>query len=282
MQETSEAQRPISLRPGRPEDYADFARLFTALGVPESPPPPEVWARELMPKCLFVDGPEGPLAYTVTDAIGGGIGFVMMLVVDAPARRRGLGQRIMRAVAERLREQGCREWRLNVKRDNAPARGLYESLGMRPAREAVSLRVTRAQAEALPSASEPLEVVPVTEGDYAALTDVFRLTPGKLAWYAEKPSHRLLRLARPGASAAEAPQGFMDLRAGAGLLYPLYAVTPGHARVLLEDAFARMGLGTESLEVVVTDDAPLVALLREAGAHAYMEMLELRGPLPEP
>lgn len=282
MEGTAEASRHIALRPGRPEDHAAFARLFTALGVAESPPPPDVWARELMPQCLFVDGPEGPLAYTVTDVIGGGIGFVMMLVVDAPARRRGLGRRILLAMAERLRAQGCREWRLNVKRDNVPARTLYESLGMRAARESVSLRVTRAQVEALPPAPEPLEVVPVTEGDYAALTDAFRLTPGKLAWYAQKPSHRLLRLVRPGAPAAEAPRGFMDLRAGAGLIYPVFAVTPGHARVLLEDGFTRMGPGTESLEVVVTDDAPLVARLREAGAHAHMEMLELRGPLPEP
>jgi ribosomal protein S18 acetylase RimI-like enzyme len=235
-----------------------------------------------MPQCVFVDGPEGPLAYAVTDVVGGGIGFVMMLVVDAPARRRGLGRRIMRALAERLRAQGCREWRLNVKRDNVPARTLYESLGMRQARESVSLRVTRAHVEALPPAPEPLEVVPVTEADFAALTDAFRLTPGKLAWYAEKPSHRPLRLARPGASETASPLGFMDLRAGAGLIYPVFAVTPGHARVLLEDGFQRMGPGTESLEVVVTDDAPLVARLREAGAPAHMEMVELRGPLPQP
>jgi hypothetical protein len=36
------------------------------------------------------------------------------------------------------------------------------------------------------------------------------------------------------------------------------------------------------LRVVVTDDAPLVALLQAAGATVALEMLELRGELPAP
>jgi hypothetical protein len=59
-------------------------------------------------------------------------------------------------------------------------------------------------------------------------------------------------------------------------------VTPGHARVLLEDGFARLGEGVESLRAVVTDDPALAGLLRAAGATVSLDVLELRGPLPEP
>jgi len=253
--------------------------MFPALGVEDPPPTAEMWERELVSRTFFVDGPEGPLAYAVVDVVGGGdIGFVVQLVVDAPARGQGLGRRVMRALAERFREQGCTQWRLNVKPDNAPALALYTSLGMRPARESVTLRVTRAQVEALPRATEPLEVVPVTEADHAALTEAFQLTPGKLAWFASFPSHQLLRLARPGGAAMAAPLGFMDVRASGEILYPLFATTPAHARVLLEEGFRQVGV--ERLRVVLTDDRPLLERLRAAGATVVLETLELRGPLP--
>ncbi len=279
MRAVPESGSGFALRPGRLEDHAAFVRMFPELGVEDPPPPAEMWERELVSKTFFVDGPLGPLAYTVVDVMGGGdIGFVVQLVVDAAARGQGLGRRIMRALAEHFRARGCTQWRLNVKPDNAPALGLYTSLGMRPARESVTLRVTRAQAETLPRATEPLEVVPVTEADHAALTEAFRLMPGKLEWFASFPSHRLLRLARPGATERSAPLGFMDVRASGGVLYPLFATTPGHARVLLEEGFRQVGV--ETLRVVLTDDRPLVELLRAAGAPVVLDTLELRGPLP--
>lgn len=269
----------FQLRAARPEDHAAFVRMFPALGVEDPPPTAEMWEKELVPKTYFVDGPEGPLAYTVVDVVGGGdIGFVVQLVVEEAARGQGLGRRIMRTLAERFRERGCTQWRLNVKPDNVPALGLYTSLGMRPARASTTLRVTRAQAEALPRATEPLEVVPVTEADHGALTEAFQLTPGKLAWFAGFPSHRLLRLARPGVAEAGAPLGFMDVRASGQVLYPLFATAPGCARVLLEEGFRQVGV--EQLRVVLTDDRPLLELLRAAGAAVVLETLELRSPLP--
>lgn len=269
----------FTLRPGRREDHAAFVRMFAALGVEDAPPSLETWERELVSKSWFVDGPEGPLAYAVVDVMGGGdIGFVVQLVVDAPARGKGLGRHVMRALAERFRARGCSQWRLNVKPDNAPALALYTSLGMRPARESVTLRVTREQVETLPRAMESLEVVPVTEADHAALTEAFQLMPGKLAWFASFPSHRLWRLKRPGETHALAPLGFMDVRAGGEILYPLFAKGPGAARVLLEEGFRQVGV--ERLRVVLTDDRPLLERLRAAGATVVLETLELRGPLP--
>lgn len=271
---SSEAQ--WVLRPGRPEDHAVFARLFLELGVDEPPPPEPVWAAEIAQLSLFAEGPQCVGAYAVTNLLGD-FGFVRQLVVAPFARGQGLGRRMMTHLAGHFRAQGCTHWGLNVKRDNTPALTLYTSLGMRPAREAITLRVTRAHLAALPPASPDGAVVPVSLEDCGALTDAFGMIPGKLAASAASDSHRLLGLVDPQARARRW-LGMMDLRPGP-VLFPFFAVSPVHARTLLEEAFSRLGEGASSLNVSVMDDAPLVHLLREAGAQTRLETLELRGPL---
>ncbi|MBZ4415202.1 GNAT family N-acetyltransferase [Myxococcus sp. RHSTA-1-4] len=278
--EVGQREPPWVLRPARPEDHADFTRLFAELGVDDPPPPQALWAAELMPLTVFVEGPGGVVGYAATDPMGE-LGYVGQLVVDASVRRQGLGRWMMERLAERLRAQGCRRWALYVKRDNTAALGLYASVGLRPARPSVTLRVTRAQVAALPPGPPGLEVVRAEPGDWEALTEAFGMLPGKLARFATRRSHQLLRLARMGA-APDAPLGVMDLRAAAGLLFPFFAASPGHARALLEESFARVGDGVESLLLVVTGDEVLDGLLRGAGAEVCHETLELRGPLPEP
>ncbi|QDF02658.1 GNAT family N-acetyltransferase [Myxococcus xanthus] len=265
------------LRPGRPEDHAVFARLFLELGVDDPPPPEPVWAAELARLSLVAEGPQGVEAYSVMKALGD-FGFVLQLVVAPSARGQGLGRQMMSHLANHLRAQGCTRWGLNVKRDNVPALALYTSLGMRPAREATTLRVTRAHLAALPPASPDGAVVPVSLEDCGALTEAFGMIPGKLAGFAASDSHRLLGLVDPQ-TPARRWLGMMDLRASMPLLYPFFAVSPAHARTLLEDAFARLGESVSSLNVSVTDDAPLVHLLSEAGAQTRLDTLELRGPL---
>lgn len=271
---SSESQWVV--RPGRLEDHAVFARLFLELGVDDPPPPEPVWAAEIAQRSLLAEGPQGVGAYAVTMALGD-FGFVSQLVVAPSARGQGLGRRMMSHLAEHLRAQGCTRWGLNVKRDNVPALSLYASLGMRPVREATTLRMTRAQLKALPAAPPDGAVVPVTLEDCGALTEAFGMLPGKLAGFAASDSHRLLGLVDPQAPVRRW-LGMMDLRSGP-LLYPFFAVSPAHARTLLEEAFARLGEGESALNVSVTDDAPLVHLLREAGAQTRLETLELRGPL---
>jgi ribosomal protein S18 acetylase RimI-like enzyme len=266
------------LRPGRAEDHEAFARLFGELGVEDPPPPLAVWTAEIAPRAVFVEGPSGVLAYAVTETLGE-LGYVQQLVVDASARNRGLGRWVLRRVAERMRAEGCRQWTLNVKRDNAPALTLYTSLGMRPTRQAAALRVTRAQVAALPPVPPGLSVVPVGAGDLEGLTAAFGMLPGKLARFSQLASHRLMRLSHAGGPEGEV-LGMMDQRAGGKVLFPFFAVSPGHARALVEAAFLHVGEAVESLAVVVTDDAPLERLLREAGATLSHETYELRGPLP--
>ncbi|MCP3144226.1 GNAT family N-acetyltransferase [Pyxidicoccus xibeiensis] len=252
-------------------------RLFAELGVEDPPPPEAVWAAELAPMTVFAEGPEGQVvAYAAADPMGE-LGYVGQLVVDPRARGQGLGRWMMERLAERLRGQGCQRWALMVKRDNATALGLYTSVGMRRVREGVTLKVTRAHLATLPPAPAGLDVVPAAPADWAPLTAAFGMMPGKLARFATRASHQLLRLAQAG---TPGELGMMDLRAGARLLFPFFAVSPGHARALLESAFARMGDGVDALTVVLADDARLEGLLREAGAHVCHETYELRGPLP--
>lgn len=239
-----------------------------------------VWESELAPLTVFAEGPEGVVGYAATEPMGE-LGYVGQLVVAPSARGQGLGRWMMARLAERLCAQGCQRWALYVKRDNTPALRLYASVGMRPVRQAAALLVTRAQVAALPAAPPGLRVVPAGPVDFDALTAAFGMLPGKLARFAEKPSHQLLRLAHPDGG-SEPPLGMMDQRAAGRLLFPFFAVSPGHARALLEAAFARLPHDVAELSVVVTDDAALDGLLREAGAQVRNETLELRGSLPHP
>lgn len=70
--------------------------------------------------------------------------------------------------------------------------------------------------------------------------------------------------------------GLMDVRPLARVLAPFFAATPAHATA----AFLELG-GAEALRVV-TGDAALEPLLREAGARAVLRTLAMRGPLPDP
>jgi len=267
-----------TVRPGRPEDHPAYARLFLELEVDEPPPSGAVWDSEFVQLSLFAEGPEGVGAYAVAEPMGD-LGYVGQLVVAPSARGQGMGRLLMTHVAERLRAQGCARWALNVKRDNAPALALYTSLGMRLKREAATLRVTRAQVAALPGPSPQLFVVPVTLEGCGALTEAFGMMPGKLARYAARGSHRLLGLVDSRAP-SQGWLGMMDLRATGPVLFPFFATAPAHARALLEDAFQRVGDDVPAMNVVVTDDAALARLLRDAGAETRYETLELRGPLP--
>lgn len=266
------------LRPGRVEDHADFARLFGELGVEDPPPPLDVWVSDLVKRAFFLDGPEGVAAYALVDVLGE-TGYVVNLVVAPGERRKGVGRKVMRELAAWFRARGCREWMLYVKPENTPALALYGSVGMQVGVLETAWSLSWRHLEALPLPPEEFEVVPVSEPDFAPLTQAFGLVPGKLARFATQATHRLRRLMDPEHPEA-AGLGLMDVRPLARVLVPFFAATPAHARVLLEAAFLELG-SAEELRVV-TGDAELESLLREAGARAGLRTVVMRGPLPDP
>ena len=52
------------------------------------------------------------------------------ICVDGEYRRRGIASVVLEAQAERLKKQGCTKIQLWVDEGNAPARGLYNALGL--------------------------------------------------------------------------------------------------------------------------------------------------------
>ena len=58
-------------------------------------------------------------------------GWLNYLAVDPAQQRSGLGRRLVEAAEDRLRALGCAKVNLQIRDDNAVARGFYEALGYR-------------------------------------------------------------------------------------------------------------------------------------------------------
>jgi ribosomal protein S18 acetylase RimI-like enzyme len=64
--------------------------------------------------------------------VHGRVARLYSLAVDPAARGRGIGARLLDACAERARERGCEEFRLEVAEANEPALALYRRAGFGP------------------------------------------------------------------------------------------------------------------------------------------------------
>jgi ribosomal protein S18 acetylase RimI-like enzyme len=62
-----------------------------------------------------------------------GVGYVALIATARFARGRGLGRQLLLALLDAFRREGLTRAELSVHGTNAPATGLYESVGMRPA-----------------------------------------------------------------------------------------------------------------------------------------------------
>jgi ribosomal protein S18 acetylase RimI-like enzyme len=62
---------------------------------------------------------------------GSTIARVYSLAIDAAARGRGIGGQLLAAAEQTARDRGCSVLRLEVRRDNTPARRLYEARDFR-------------------------------------------------------------------------------------------------------------------------------------------------------
>jgi len=77
-------------------------------------------------------------ALALADRSEGFDSYLQSLYLAPEATRRGIGRRLLRAVAGELLDRGCRNMALRVLREN-PARGFYESLGARLTARDISL-----------------------------------------------------------------------------------------------------------------------------------------------
>nr|WP_179463868.1 ribosomal protein S18-alanine N-acetyltransferase [Janibacter alkaliphilus] len=77
---------------------------------------------------LVLTDPDGVLGYAGLDH-GGEVSDVMTIAVHPRGRGHGLGQRLLDELVARARQAGAQRIMLEVRADNAAARGLYERSG---------------------------------------------------------------------------------------------------------------------------------------------------------
>ena len=251
------------------EDYPAFARFWDQLISDQRVPDAETWNRTLRPSTLFFAEGDELVAYALIFPFGPR-GDVRQIVVDRAWRRRGVGRELMATVATRLRSAGCREWRLEVRADNAAAIALYHTVGMRELHAIETFRLAAdAAAKLAPVRSERVRVI--DPADDAELEAHFDYGPGQLAsWRARRP---VMWMLRDGARIALA--GFVpDFAPDCALLFPFRATTADAARELLSWATPLPG----QVELLVVDP-PVSAMLRAVGAVLHESLIEMGGPL---
>ena len=237
----------MNIRPARSDDYATYAALFRELAVDDPVRDAARFEAELLPTTLVAED-DGPLGYAYFRKKDDDQMHVSEIVTAPGARRRGVARALMHAVAARSLEAGCARWCLNVKRDNAIARALYESLGLRVSHESTSLAIDAVAISRLPDAR-----VLTTATDVGARVKLVFERDGF-------PVGEALFDARsPGAAGfrAASPELVGDL------VRAIADRVPGAARL-----------------VVTLDEQPeLVRALLDLGARVRFEMFHMRGAL---
>ena len=69
------------------------------------------------------------IGYAIGAMRWGGVGHVLAIAVDPPYRRRGIGSMLMMDLLDRLRANGAKKIRLEVRKSNLGAQQFYRSLG---------------------------------------------------------------------------------------------------------------------------------------------------------
>lgn len=120
-----------ALREVRWQDLAELADLETELFGAEAWSLPSWWgelAGRPRRECFLAEDDEGIVGYAVLDH-GGEVSDVMTIAVLPRARRTGLGRRLLEELVTRARTAGAQRLLLEVRADNAAARGLYAARG---------------------------------------------------------------------------------------------------------------------------------------------------------
>ena len=108
-------------RQARREDHAAFGRFWEELKLGQVMPDVDYWVEHLMPQDDLSRGGERRARSVCLTFPFGERGDVRQIAVTPEYRGRGVGKQIMRAVADRFREAGVSDWRLEVRATNAAA-----------------------------------------------------------------------------------------------------------------------------------------------------------------
>jgi ribosomal protein S18 acetylase RimI-like enzyme len=256
-------------------DYLGFVGLWRELELGAVPPSEAHWIARMLPSTIFIAAAHELVAYAMVFPYGAR-GDVRQIAVAPGWRRRGVGRRLMSAVAARLRAAGCRDWRLEVRADNAAAIGLYEAAGMRVQREIDVVTIARAALASLAERTDRFTAAIVPPEDDAALEAHYDLGAGELAGW------RTLRTRTPLWAVREAGElaGFARYCAihepDCALLFPFRARDAAAAAHLAQAAM--IAPLPARLELCVVD-APVAVALIDAGGKLAERHLEMGGEL---
>ncbi len=249
------------IRAANKADHATYARLFPELGTDDAIWDEARFEREIMPTTVVADD----FGYAFFVVIGDSA-HVSHIAVAPEARRRGVATALMKTVADRARQGGCKTWRLNVKVENAAAIALYASLGLARAFESYALRIEWRVVPEGPNEGRRIE-----PAEDETVERILGMLPGQLAQ--ARDARRLpILVERDGAIAAAAFDptfpGASVFRASPELAVPLLRAMRAHA--LPEHDFTGVKL----------EDQPETArMLIDLGARVRFRMFHMAGAL---
>lgn len=272
-------QSTYALRPATDADYPWLVKFLPQLQSGDPIPTEEQYRSMYLARfSLFVPADGGdPAGCAVLDALDD-TGYVRVVVVDEPHRSKGVGARLMAAIAEKLRANGCTKWCINVKVDNEPALRLYERFGMRRAYESHALRVPWERVSALPATHEIIDARELRPEDDAAIEAAWELPRGQLAQMRQMAGQHVFGLFDP-ADATRTKLGVARANPRHPGVFPFRVARPEYARTLIEAARPLFDQSAP-LGVVVEDDAPLAELFLSLGAERKMHLAHMRGSIP--
>jgi ribosomal protein S18 acetylase RimI-like enzyme len=261
--------RVLRDRDARREDYAAFTAFWRELAIDQPPPSGDMWDAHLRPTTLFLEDEDRVLAAYACIFPQGPRGDVRQIVVAPAFRGRGVGRQLMAAVRRRLLAAGCRDWRLEVRADNAPAIALYRAMGMEVLRDIYSLRITLANAVAFARPGDVAEVAAVEE---AALERSYDYGVGMLRRWRDLGRDTVIW--RIGERALA--RMWSDFLPDGSLVIPFHATTREDTAALVAAMLARRQPAW--FEIVTMDVAAREALLA-AGAVVHDHQLEMGASL---
>lgn len=261
------------IRRAEPGDYPAYARLFPQMETGDPVPGVEHYQRNVMPQTQVWEE-DGYVVGLVLAELLSDTGYIRHVIVDPQARGRGIGRALMLAAARTVRAAGLRRWALNVKPNNAPAVGLYRSLGMTRAYGSATVRMDWSIGDRLPPATD-VTVEVAEPPSFAKIEIALGLPAGLLRL--RHPDCRML-VARRGTEIVGVA-AFDPHHPGA---YPFRALDVPTAAALLRAAHPFADPDHDYTQLVFEDAPALVAAFVAAGARIHFEFDHYTGPVPDP
>ncbi|HEY0839923.1 MAG TPA: GNAT family N-acetyltransferase [Vulgatibacter sp.] len=260
----------LEVRAANAADYDDYCRLLPELRTGDPVPTREAREARIAPETMVLEA-DGAVIASGWVRVLRTWAHVVHVIVDPAWQGRGIGRRLMDALADRLRGAGCTHWYLNVKRDNVAALRLYASAGFAGNVETAVLRIPWSILPSLPTAADAPPPATIAPDEDDGCEAQFGLAPGSIQ-AARARGDLPFRLGDPARAFAvfnpSFPGAWCFRAAEPALVRPLLDALRPHAPAAVPHVMA------------VTEDPGVAEALVAGGAELRMELYRLSGPIP--